>query len=70
LDTVFLQHSINTNSSEELSKRQLELKKEQHKNRLLEARTKTAEEQRDSLRLALKLLMQDQGKKSVAVAND
>ncbi len=44
--------------------------KKQHKNRLVEARAKTAEEERDSLRIALKLLMQDRASNSVAVAND
>ncbi|CAB4044255.1 Hypothetical predicted protein, partial [Paramuricea clavata] len=75
-DIVILQNSIessnnkNTNSSEELSKLQLELKEGQHKNRLLVAHIKTVEEERDSLRLALKLLMQDHTNKYIAVAND
>ena len=56
-DIVILQNSIessnnkNTNSFEELSKLQLELKEGQHKNRLLVAHIKTVEEERDSLRL-------------------
>ena len=68
LDIVILQNRIessntkNTKFSEELSKLQLELKKEQHKSHIFEERAKALEEERDSLRLALKLLMQDVNK--------
>ena len=44
----------------------LQLQKEQHKNRMLEDRARAVEEERDSLRLALKLLMQDQVSKTLA----
>jgi hypothetical protein len=39
--------------------------KKQHYNRLVETRAKTAQEERDSLRLALKLHMQDRASKQV-----
>ena len=42
------------------SKLQLELTKEQHMNTMLQDRITRVEEEKDSLRLALKLLMQDQ----------
>ncbi|CAB3980684.1 RNA-directed DNA polymerase from transposon BS [Paramuricea clavata] len=47
-------------TNEEISKLQIELKNEQHKNAILKDRATRAEDERDSLHLALKLLMQDQ----------
>jgi hypothetical protein len=44
----------------------LQLQKEQQKNHMLEDRARAVEEGRDSLRLALKLLMQDQVSKTLA----
>ena len=44
---------------EKMSKVHLELKNEQNKNAMLETRAAKAEEERDSLRLALSFLMQD-----------
>ena len=60
---------------EEMSKLHLELKNEQHKNAMLETRAAKAEEERDSLRLALSFLMQDRvgqsgNPSSVPGAND
>ena len=66
LDIVILQSQMSSESTktkctnEEISKLQIELKNEQHKNAILKDRATRAEEERDSLRLALKLLMQDQ----------
>ena len=72
LDIVILQNRAdisnakNTKSTEEISELRLQLQKEQHKNRMLEDRARAVEEERDSLRLALKLLMQDQVSKPLA----
>lgn len=70
LDIVILQSQLgtenekSTNAYEQTSKLQLELKKEQHMNAMLQDRITRVEEERDSLRLVLKLLMQDQNANS------
>lgn len=66
LDIVILQSQMTTDSAKslnahkEVSKLRFELQKEQHRNVMLEERAAKSEEENDSLRLALKLLMQDQ----------
>ena len=81
LDIVILQSQMASENAaarcayEEMSKLHLELKNEQHKNAMLETRAAKAEEERDSLRLALSFLMQDRvgqssNPSSVPGAND
>ncbi|CAB4019641.1 Hypothetical predicted protein [Paramuricea clavata] len=69
LDMIILQNRVegminaktNISPNEEvMAKLQLELKQQQHRNQMLEDRVKAAEQERDSLLLALKLLTQDQ----------
>ena len=81
LDIVILQSQMASENAaarcayEGMSKLHLELKNEQHKNAMLETRAAKAEEERDSLRLALSFLMQDRvgqssNPSSVPGAND
>ena len=81
LDIVILQSQMASENAaarcayKEMSKLHLELKNEQHKNAMLETRAAKAEEERDSLRLALSFFMQDRvgqsgNPSSVPGAND